>query len=103
MCDPLTAVIAGSAIIGAGSSAIQGSKNRKAAAKAQAANERQAAQQAQRAEEQFNKQNQKMPAIAQIWDRNRQAASKGLGSSFLTGTKGVQSLPLGGGASLLGG
>lgn len=103
MCVPVAAAVIGSAVLGAGVSMYQGAKGRKQAAAAQASNERQAAQQAQRAEEQFNAQNKKMPGIAQIWDKNRQAASRGLGSSFLTGTKGVQSLPLGGGASLLGG
>lgn len=103
MCIPVAAAVIGSAVLGAGTAAIQGSKNRKAAAKAQAANEASAARDAQRAETDFNRVNQKMPAIAQIWDRNRQAASKGLGSTFLTGTKGVTSLPLGGAASLLGG
>lgn len=103
MCDPVSAIV-GAAVIGAGTSAIQGSKNRKAQASAQAANERQAAQQAQRAEQQFNKANQKQPGIAQLWDNNRRTASRGLGSTFLTGTKGVTSMPLGGGgSSLLGG
>lgn len=103
MCDPLSAVIAGATIIGAGTSFVQGSKNRKAQASAQASNERQAQQQAQRAEESFNKVNQKQPGIAQLWDNNRKTASRGLGSTFLTGTKGVPTVPLGGGPSLLGG
>lgn len=103
MCIPVAAAVIGSAVLGAGVSMYQGAKNRKAAAKAQASNERQAMQQAQRAEEQFNRANQKMPAIAQLWESNRQGASKGLGSTFLTGTKGVPTLPLGGGATLLGG
>lgn len=103
MCIPIAAAVIGSAVLGAGMAAVQGSKNRKAAATAQASNERQAMQQAQRAETQFNQANQKMPSIAQLWDKNRQAAGRGLGSTFLTGTKGVQSLPLGGAASLLGG
>lgn len=102
MCDPISATI-GAAVIGAGASAIQGSKQRKLARQQQAANEAQATQQAQRAEEQFNRMNQKMPGIAQLFDQNRKAAGKGLGSTFLTGTKGVTNMPLGGGASLLGG
>lgn len=101
MCNPLL-VVAGATIAGAGASAIQGSKNRKAQAKAQASNEAIAAQQAQRAEQDFNRANQKMPAIAALWEKNRQTAGRGLGSTFLTGTKGVTSLPLGGGATLLG-
>lgn len=103
MCVPVAAAVIGSAVLGAGAAAIQGSKNRKAAAKAQASNEASAARDAQRAETAFNKQNQKMPAIGQLWDKNRQQASRGLGSTFLTGTKGITSLPLGGAASLLGG
>lgn len=103
MCIPVAAAVIGSAVLGAGVAMHQGSKNRKAAATAQASNERQAMQQSQRSEEQFNRMNQKMPSITQIWDKNRQTASRGLGSTFLTGTKGVQTLPLGGAASLLGG
>lgn len=103
MCALLPAVIGGAAILGAGASAIQGSKNRKAQRQAMDANERQAQQQAQRSEQQFNKMNQKQPAIAQLFEQNRKAASSGLGSTFLTGTKGVTSLPLGGGPSLMGG
>jgi outer membrane murein-binding lipoprotein Lpp len=103
MCIPVAAAVIGSAIIGGGVALHQGAKNRKVATAAQQSNERQAQQQAQRAEEQFNRANQKMPGIAGLWDSNRRAASKGLGSTFLTGTKGVPQLPLGGGASLLGG
>lgn len=104
MCIPMAAAVIGSAVLGAGTAAIQGSKNRKAAKSAQASNERMAQQQAQRSEEQFNRLNQKQPGIAALWDSNRRAASKGLGSTFLTGTKGAPVLPLGGGTgSLLGG
>lgn len=102
MCDPITATI-GAAVIGAGASAIQGSKSRKQAQQVQASNERQAQQQAQRAEEQFNRANQKQPGVAAMFDRNRRAAGGGVGSTFLTGIGGVPTgaLPLGGG-SLLG-
>ena len=103
MCDPLTAVVAGSAILGAGTSYLQGKKANKQAKNAQEQNAQQAQQEAQRMEQQFNRQNQKMPAIAQLFDRNRAAANRGLGSTFLTGTRGVTGLPLGGGPSLLGG
>lgn len=102
MCDPVTAIVGG-AILGAGMSAVQGSKNRKAQRQALASNERQAAQQAQRAETQFNRANQKQPGVAALWEQNRKAAGGGLGSTFLTGTKGVPSIPLGGGPSLMGG
>lgn len=104
MCDPVTAVIAGSAILGAGVSTVQGAKSRKLARQTNAANERQAAQQAQRSEEQFNKLNQKQPGIAALFAGNKALANKGIGSTFLTGPKGIpnSSLPLGG-TSLLGG
>lgn len=104
MCIPVAAAIIGSAVLGAGVSAVQGAKARKQAAAAQNQNVQLAQQQAQRAEQQFNRLNQKQPGIAQLWDRNRQAASKGLGSTFLTGTKGVNNLSsfLGGAPSVLG-
>lgn len=104
MCIPLAAAVIGSAVLGAGASMYQGAKNRKAGRAAQASNERMAQQEAQRSEEQFNRMNQKQPAIAQLWESNRRAASRGLGSTFLTGTKGAPVLPIGGGTgSLLGG
>lgn len=103
-CDPVTAVVAGSAILGAGVSAKQASKSRKLAKQTNAANEQQALKSAQRSEEQFNKLNQKQPGIAALLASNKGLASKGLGSTFLTGPKGIstKSLPLGG-SSLLGG
>lgn len=103
MCDPVSLTIAGSAILGAGTSYMSGKKSAKATKTAQEQNAQQARDEAQRMEQQFNRQNQKMPAIAQLFNTNRQAANKGLGSTFLTGTKGVTSLPLGGSPSLLGG
>jgi uncharacterized protein HemX len=104
MCIPLAAAVIGAAVIGAGVSAYQGSKQRKAARNAQNQNIAQAQKDSQRAEEQFNRQNQKMPGIAQLWEKNRQGAMKGLGSTFLTGTKGVTNTGsyLGGAASVLG-
>lgn len=103
MCIPLAAAVIGSAVLGAGVSLYQGSKARKQANRAQEANVQTAERDAQRAESQFNRLNQKQPGIAQLFDRNRQAASKGLGSTFLTGTKGVNMTPfLGGGTSVLG-
>lgn len=104
MCDPVTAVVAGSAILGAGTSLYSGAKARKQANKAQAANEREAAAQAQRSETQFNKLNQQQPGIAAMLASNKLGNSRGIGSTFLTGPKGVpnNTLPLGG-TSLLGG
>lgn len=104
MCDPVTAVIAGSAILGAGSSAIQGSKARKQARRAQAANEASAEQARQTSEQRYNQANQKMPNIAAIFANNKAQAGKGLGGTFLTGASGVTpgALPLGGSSTLLG-
>lgn len=102
MCDPLTAVVAGAAILGGGTAAIQGSKNRKAQARANAQNERMAQQQAQRSEEQFNRANKKLPGIEALMAGNKVATSKGIGSTFLTGAGGVKNNALGGAPSLLG-
>ena len=103
MCDPISAAVVGSAVIGAGSSAIQGKKARKAQAKAQAANEASAAREAQRSEEQYNKANQRMPDVGALFAANQKAANRGLGSTFLTGPTGPGRAPLGGAVSLLGG
>lgn len=102
MCDPIS-VIAGAAVLGAGSSYVSGKK----AAKAQKASQQQAEAQArvtaQRAEQDFNRANQRQPNIASLFAGNRRGAGGGLGSTFLTGVSGVtnSSLPLGG-ATLLG-
>lgn len=105
MCLPaLPLAIAGAALVGAGAGAIQGAKNRKQANAAQAANEARARQDAQRAEQQFNRMNQKQPGVAAMFDKNRRAASGGLGSTFLTGTTGVPNMAsfLGGAPSVVG-
>jgi uncharacterized protein HemX len=104
MCIPLAAAVIGSAVLGAGVSLYSGSKARKQAKTTQQQNVNMAAEQAQRAEQQFNRQNQKQPGIAALFERNRQSASKGLGSTFLTGTKGVTNTGsfLGGASTVLG-
>lgn len=104
MCIPLAAAVIGAAVLGAGVSLVQGSAARKQAKTTQEQNVAMANQQAQRAESQFNRLNQKQPGIAALFERNRQAASKGLGSTFLTGTKGVTNMGsyLGGSTSVLG-
>lgn len=104
MCIPLAAAVIGSAIIGAGTSLYMGSKAAKQQRKTQAANEASANRDAQRSEEQFNRMNQKQPGIASLFSRNRQDAMRGLGSTFLTGTKGLPDLSkvLGGAPSVLG-
>lgn len=103
MCDPLSATIAGAAILGAGSSYASGKKQAKAQTAAQQSNERMAAAEAQRAEQQFNRANQKQPGIAALWNSNKRGAGRGLGSTFLTGSSGIKNPPLGGAPSLLGG
>ena len=98
-------VIAGAAILGAGMSAYQGAKNRKAQRRAQAEAARQAEADRNAAARQFNRENQKQPAIAAMMERNRRTTGKGVGSTLLTGPSGIQNLQqyLGGGPSLLGG
>ena len=105
MCLPaLPLAMVAAAAIGGGVAMHQGAKNRKAANTAQAANEDRARQDAQRAETQFNRMNQKQPGVAALFDKNRQGASRGLGSTFLTGTTGVPNMAsfLGGAPSVVG-
>lgn len=98
MCDPVSAVAIGSAVIGAGTSVYTASKQRKAARKARTANEAAAMKQAQRSEEEFNRANQRQPDLPGMSSANRQRAGQGVGSTFLTGPSGVNPalLPLGG-------
>ncbi len=104
MCNPVAAVTAVAAVGGAVLSSKQAKKQRALAKATNAQNETQANAQAKRAEQQFNKLNQKQPGIASLFAGNKMSASKGIGSTFLTGAKGIpgSSLPLGG-TSLLGG
>lgn len=104
MCDPITATIAGAAILGGGLSYAGASKEASAQKSASDAEVAQAKADAQRSTEDENKANQKSPDIASILANNRAAASQGLGATFLTGAGG--SPILGGGLSkttLLGG
>lgn len=104
MCDPVSATIAGAAVLGGAVSANQGKKARKAAAKAQAANEASAERQRQQAEQAYNKANQKQPNVAALFGQNMANAGQGLGGTFLTGARGATPGSLGGGgSSLLGG
>lgn len=103
MCDPVSAVIGGAAILGAGTSIYTSSKRLKAQRKAQAAAEAQAREEAARQTRQFNKVNQKQPDIAQLLKRNVTATAGGVGSTSLTGPRGASAPQLGGGVgSLLG-
>lgn len=104
MCAPLLPLaIAGAGLLGAGASIYSANKSAKSQSAAIASNEQTAKDQAMRSSEQFNRLNQTQPGIAAMWANNRNAAGKGLGSTFLTGPAGVprNALPLGGG-SLLG-
>lgn len=97
MCAPALPLAIGIAgALGAGATAYSASKTAKATKAAQASSEKQAAADAQRSEQQFNKANQKMPDIAAMFSRNREAAAQGMGATFLTGANGV-------GAGMLGG
>lgn len=102
MCDPISATIGVAALVGGGMSYINGKKQAKAANAANAANERAAAAQAQASETQFNKANQKMPDIAAMFSRNRDAAAGGMPATFLTGPSGAAPGALGK-TTLLGG
>lgn len=102
MCIPLAAAVIGAAVLGAGVSYVQGKKAAKQAKSAQQQNINMAQQDAQRAEQQFNKLNQKQPGIAQLLERNRQSASKGLGSTFLSSANDNMSTYLGGSPAVLG-
>lgn len=105
MCVPAIPLAIGlSAAAGVGSSLISANAQKKAAKQAASANEaaaQRAAQGAQAAEQQSNRLNQKMPGLAGLFAGNKNATSRGLGSTFLTGPAGVGALPLGG-VSLLG-
>lgn len=105
MCIPVAAAIIGSAVLGAGVTAIQGAKSRALQTEAQRQNMQAAEAAAQRSETQYNKLNQKMPGVAALMQGNRSANSRGLGSTFLTGPSGVTGIgrSLGGAPSLLGG
>jgi Flp pilus assembly protein TadB len=86
--------IAAAAVAGTGYSIYSGEKARKSQ-KRQAT---QAAADAERARVQadrdYNKLNQKTPNIAALMKRNQDAATKGVGGTFLTGNSGA---PVGGG------
>lgn len=108
MCLPaLPLVIGGAALLGAGTSYLKGKAQAKSQAAALAQSESQARAQSQMAEQQYNRANQKQPSIAALFNSNRRGSSsgsgRGIGSTFLTGTSGIKSMPLGGGPSLLGG
>lgn len=106
MCLPLIpALIAGSALLGAGVSLYTSSKSASVQKRGQDMAASQAEAQAKRAEQQQNKLNQKQPGLASIKANNKAVTSKGPGSTFLTGSAGVTNMmgSLGGRPSLLGG
>lgn len=103
MCAPLLPLAIGGLM--AGASIYSASKQASAQRKAQEAASADAAAQAQRAETQFNAANKKQPGLAALFSANKNANSKGAGSTFLTGPAGVPDLAkyLGGAPALLGG
>jgi len=101
MCDPISAVVAGSAILGAGVSISQGAAARKAQREAQRKAEEAARLQRAEAQRAFNRQNQKAPDIAGLLKSNRDAAAGGIGSTTLTGAKGAQAGATTGGTNSL--
>lgn len=102
MCAPALIPLAG-AVIGAGAGIYGAKKAASAQAKASQQAEERANKNAQLAEQQSNRMNQRDPNLAALFGSVKSAASKGIGSTFLTGASGVptSALPLGGG-SLLG-
>lgn len=104
MCDPISMLV-GATVLGAGTSLYSSSKQASAQRKAQESASADAEKQRQTAETQFNAANKKQPGIASLFAANKNANSRGLGSTFLTGPAGVPDLTkyLGGAPSLLGG
>ena len=92
----------GGALLGAGTSIYTANKSAKSQKAAQTSAEQGAATQAQRAEQDYNRANQKMPNVSAMFAGNQRGNSRGIGSTFLTGSSGVARMPLGGGPSLLG-
>lgn len=88
MCNPVLALVGGAAL-SAGTSLYQASKARKAQKKSTAAAEEMAVQERAQQQRQFNRVNQKQPNIAALLDRARQSAGGGVGSTMLTGARGI--------------
>jgi hypothetical protein len=104
MCAPLLPLaIIGAGALGAGASIYSSSKAASAQKRGQDMAAADAQRQAQRAETQFNAANQKQPGIAALYAANKNGASRGLGSTFLSGGAPNMSSHLGGAPSLLGG
>lgn len=90
MCDPVTAIIAGTAAL-AGTTVYGQAKQAKAQKKALRQAEKEAAQTKAANERAINAANQKQPNTAAIFNANRSAAGSGVGSTLLTGRRGVTS------------
>lgn len=82
-------------------SAYNGYQANKQQRKAQKRAEVAAAEQARRAEQDFNRANRKSPNVSALLGANQQAASRGVGSTMLTGSGGVDSGSLSLGRSTL--
>lgn len=103
MCNPL-AVVAAATVVSAGVGYAGARKQASAQKSAQRAATADAEKERQRAETAFNRANQQQPAIAALLSKNKASTSRGIGSTFLTGAKGIPDLSgyLGGRPSLLG-
>jgi len=98
MCDPISAAIVGSAVIGAGTSVYSGAKQAKAAKKGARQAEMQAAEERARQTRENNRLNQKTPDLGVISGMNALRNSSGIGSTMLTSRIGSSiSSALGGG------
>jgi uncharacterized protein HemX len=85
----ISGTIAAVGALGAGVSAYQGEKMRKAQKKAGDAQAKQAEAMQRQSEREFNKLNQKQPNIAVLQAGNRAVAGGGPSGSFLTGPSGA--------------
>ena len=90
MCAPALPIIgAAAAVAGAGASIVNGAKQRKAAKKAAQQAEAEAAATKAANERAINAANQKQPNLASILGMNRDQTSGGIGSTRLTGGRGL--------------
>jgi cytochrome c2 len=88
LCDPVTAIVAGS-VLGAAAQVYTGSKQASAAKAAAAQAKTSAANAAARQDVETNRANARSPDLAAIMGRNAAGASGGVGSTMLTGPSGV--------------
>lgn len=89
MCDPVSATIAGGALLSAGVSYTQGQKQEKQAERAAAQAQQNAEKQATAADRDMNRRNAKQPNLAALYSANKQSAQGGAAGTSLTGPTGV--------------